>query len=227
MIILALDPGAYIEDLDEWLSKIIDETKDLVVGYKVGLPLLIAGGLEAYRTVREKAPNNLLIADLKLADVGDIMSMSIDHLSKTGVDAIIAHSFIGYKDALDKLSMKCFERNIKLILVISMSHRGSEEYIDRHVNEFIELTDKTGAWGIVAPATRPEIIKNVRERIGGKIKIFSPGIGFQGAEPGTAICHGADYEIIGRAVTTSSNPREKLLEILEVQREVIKRCKRS
>lgn len=224
MIVLALDPHRGVGDLGSWLRDVVESTRDLVYGYKVGLPLLLAGGPAAYRAVREYARDNLLIADLKLSDIGDIMSLSIDYLSDLGVDAVIAHSFVGYRDALDKLSTKCLEKGLKLILLVSMSHRGSEEYIDRHLGEFIGLVEKTGAWGVVAPATRPNVIRFVRERLGQKIKIFSPGVGAQGAGPGSAICSGADYEIVGRYVVGSGSPRERLLEFIELQREAVERC---
>ncbi len=46
----------------------------------------------------------------------------------------------------------------------------------------------------------PYIIKMVREKLSSKeitVKIYSPGIGAQGVELGSALKAGADYEIIG------------------------------
>jgi orotidine-5'-phosphate decarboxylase len=106
-----------------------------------------------------------------------------------------------------------------------MSHKGSAEFIDRHVEEFSELARKVGAWGIIAPATRPNVLKRIRAFVGNNIKILAPGIGTQGAEPGTAICNGADYEIVGRAITHTENVLENAFKIIEQQKEEVAKCR--
>lgn len=230
LIIVAMDPSRDLrsrESLYNWINRVVDDTRDLVYGYKVGLPLLLSGGVESFEYIKKRSGGKFLIADLKLADIGDIMTISINYLREVGVDGVIAHVFIGYEDALDKLSRVLRENGMKLILVVSMSHRGSTQFIDKHIDEFIEVAVKCEAWGVVAPATRPEVISYVRSRLGGGVKILSPGIGAQGASPGSAICSGADYEIIGRLITHSENPRQRTLEIINEMRERIERCKRS
>jgi len=107
------------------------------------------------------------------------------------------------------------ENGLKLITVVSMTRPGSGEFIDKHFEELVELTIKSSAWGCVIGANKPDYIararKLFRER-GVDVKIRSSGIGVQGAKPGSALKLGADYEIVGRAVTWSEKPREKLLE---------------
>ncbi|WP_252896574.1 orotidine 5'-phosphate decarboxylase / HUMPS family protein [Metallosphaera hakonensis] len=67
------------------------------------------------------------------------------------------------------------------------------------------------------------MIARVREDFPDKV-IISPGVGAQGAKPGTAICHGADYEIVGRSVYQARDPAQKLREIAQSQEEVMKTC---
>jgi len=171
------------------------------------------------------ASSKPLIADLKLADIGDIMTYVVEALADAGVSAVISHAFVGRRGALDVLVRKSEELGVKPILVVSMSHPGSTEFIDKHLSEFVNLALELRVWGVVAPATRGEVISRVRELAGKELKIFSPGIGAQGAEPGSAICYGADYEIVGRAVTNSPNPREALERIVYEQERRVRECR--
>ncbi|MGC8975831.1 MAG: orotidine 5'-phosphate decarboxylase / HUMPS family protein, partial [Thermoprotei archaeon] len=127
--------------------------------------------------------------------------------------------------ALDILVKKSGELGVRPILVVSMSHQGSTEFIDKHLSEFVEAALELRVWGVVAPATRRGVISRVRELAGSELRIFSPGVGAQGAEPGSAICSGADYEIVGRAVTSSSNPREALEKIIYEQERRVRGCR--
>ncbi len=221
-VVVALDPPEGVNPLD-WVRRRYVVLKDLADGFKVGLPLILRVGLERLNEVF-KEYDGLLIADLKLADVGDIMVNVLEGLSKTRVNGVIAHAFVGYEDGVSKLALKSKELGIKLITVVSMSHKGSLEFIDKHLNDLVELSVKAGAWGVIAPATRPEVIKRVRSLVGSKLKILAPGVGFQGALPGVAICAGADYEIVGRAVTLAENPLKAFHEILLKQEEVVNKC---
>jgi len=228
LIIIALDPDKDLgeeEKLHNWLKNIIDATKEYVYGYKIGLPLLLAGGPASFRYVRSLARDKFVVADLKLADIGDVMALSIDYLDELGIDGVIAHVFTGYEDALDKLSERARERGLRLILVVSMSHRGSREFIDPYLNNYLSIVKKIGAWGVVAPATRPEIIRLVRRELGGDVKILAPGIGVQGAPPGSALCAGADYEIIGRLVTRAQDPGKIIIEVIKKIKESVSRCR--
>ncbi|MEM4005536.1 MAG: orotidine-5'-phosphate decarboxylase [Desulfurococcaceae archaeon] len=223
MLIVALDPpfSSSIEGVGE---EIVNSLNPVVSGFKIGLPYIFEYGLEKTRRLRQYTDKEL-IADLKLADIGHIMSMIVNKLAENGFDSVIAHGFVGVKGALSELKSTCDRLGLKLILVVSMSHPGSMEYIDRHLNELVNNAIELNVHGVVAPATRPSIIRKVREMIGEKIKIYSPGIGVQGAEPGDALCAGADYEIIGRAITNSSNPYEAAIMIKNKQDNRVRSCR--
>lgn len=222
MLIVALDPPSNT-NVYQWILDRVAALSDIVQGFKVGLPAIIRLSVGEVSKIF-KNYNGLLIADLKLADIGDIMALTAQILHDHGFNAIIAHSFIGFSQALETLSVKCRELDMKLITVISMSHSGSVEYIDKHVDEFINISHRAESWGVIAPATRIEILRYVRKNLKRKIKILSPGIGVQGAEPGIALCNGADYEIVGRTITYSQNFRESAFNILEKQRKKVIEC---
>ncbi len=222
MLIVALDPLRR-RGVVSWGREVVGEVGDLAAGFKIGIPLLIGAGIDGCKKIF-CSYSGLLIADLKLADIGDVMASTVGGLSEAGVNAVIAHAFVGRSGALDRLAEECEKLGVKLVLVVSMSHTGSEEFIDKHLEEFVELALSLNAWGVVAPATRPKVVRRVRELGGGGIKILSPGVGVQGAQPGTAICAGADYEIVGRAITASSNPRAEALRVLSEQEGRAREC---
>ncbi len=71
-----------------------------------------------------------------------------------------------------------------------------------------------GATGIVAGATRPELIRRLREVVG-PLLILAPGIGPQGGDPRQALQHGADHLIVGRRITAARDPTKATNEVLE------------
>jgi len=225
LLVIALDPPQNVDPV-KWALNIAARTRDLSRGFKVGLPLLIRSGLDGLKLVVGEIGGDV-VADLKLADIGDVMALTVRALAEAGVSGVIAHAFVGRRGALDKLSQVCRELGLKLILVVSMSHPGSEEFIDRHLREFVELAQSLEAYGVVAPATRPGVIRAVREIAGDSLKIYAPGVGAQGAEPGSALCAGADFEIVGRAITGAVDPRIAAEEVLKKQGEAVERCRRG
>ena len=186
---------------------LVQETCGLTAGYKVGLPTLLKiPGIG--REVRRACDNALVIADLKLADIADTM-IRIAGITRGWADAVIAHAFPGYEGALDGLSGFLEENGQKLVVVVAMSNPGASETMDPLLETLVSIAKKAKAWGIVAPATRPHVIARARSLYPEAV-ILSPGVGAQGARPGEAVKAGADYEIIGRLITTSRDPHATL-----------------
>ncbi len=208
--------------LDKILDKnMLKEIGELIYGIKIGTPLIYDLGLNGVKELLSGLDFNEIIADLKLADIDNTMILIAQRLVNV-VDSYIAHSFIGFEGALDKLKDYLDSRNKKLYLVASMSHRG---WNDSLYEEFIKgVISKVNPYGLVVGATRPEMIKKVRSDFKDKT-IISPGVGVQGAEIGSAICNGADYEIIGRTIYDSLNPLNSTKEVVKKQREKISECK--
>jgi len=195
-----------------------------VAGFKVGLPFLLANGVQFLKELHGACPEKLWVADLKLADIGHVMKLVASSVASS-VDAVIAHGFVGVRGALDELKEYLNSLDKKLIVVVSMSHPGAEEVYDKALPNIFDVVVKLKPWGVVAPATRPAIIQETRRSFGQDVKILSPGIGAQGARPGEALCAGADYEIVGRLITRAENPVASAEEVLREQREMLRRCK--
>ena len=67
---------------------------------------------------------------------------------------------------------------------------------------------KWGADGVVVGATYPEKIAEIKQILGAKIPIYSPGVGAQGGAAETALKAGASYLIVGREITLSVDPAQ-------------------
>ncbi|UXD21319.1 orotidine 5'-phosphate decarboxylase [Ignicoccus pacificus DSM 13166] len=197
-VIIALDPPP--GKGWEWAFDIASKLKGKVKAFKVGWPLLLEGN--RVEELKEYGP---VIADLKLADIGATM---IKVVKRVEADAFIAHAFVGYEGALKELREELEGK--KLYLVASMSHPGSVHFIDKHWREFLLLAYLV-ADGLVAPATRTSVLREIRKYW--SKEIISPGIGAQGARPCEALRAGADYEIVGRSVTLSEDPAKTLEEM--------------
>jgi len=189
----------------------------IVDGLKLGIPLLLSIDPKELGDLRGGC-GRLLIADLKLADIGAVMIRAVEAV-KDYFDAVIAHSFIGVEGGLGDLKSYMDGVGLKLILVASMSHPGSREIYDLMLDRVLNVVEKVKPWGVVAPATRPGIIKRIRSELGDSTVILAPGVGVQGAKPGDAICAGADYEIVGRLITGSRDVVETAYKVKKAMEE--------
>ena len=212
-----------VDSYREGLEGLVESLAPMVSGFKVGLPLLISRGAGVLASIRSRAGGAMVIADLKLADIGEVMVETVKAVERY-VDAVIAHSFVGYSGALERLKEYLDSRGVRLVVVASMSHAGSGDVYDKAFDHVMEVVRKTDPWGLVAPATRPCVISAIRARLGQRYRILAPGVGAQGARPGDALCAGADYEIVGRAVMASRDPVKAAADIIEAQKRAGESC---
>jgi len=95
-----------------------------------------------------------------------------------------------------------------------MSHPGGDHFFTDAVSkEIASMAKQSGAFGIVAPATRPARVRELRAIIGDDVKIISPGVGAQGGKASDAIKAGADWVIVGRSIYGAENPKEEAEQI--------------
>ncbi len=190
-IILALDV-----DTRERALEICGEAADFVDAIKVGYPLILHTGLDVIGELGQfKRP---IIADLKVADIPFVSKRICEAAVKSGADYVIVQGFVG-KDVVEACSGAA-----RIFVVAEMSHPGAEEFMAKDALMIAENA-REYAEGIVAPATRPQRIRELRKAVGDLV-IISPGVKAQGANVGDAIKAGADFEIIGRGIYEAADP---------------------
>jgi len=205
-------------DILLYLLKLFNSVKDYVAGVKIGLPTLLSAGPETiYRLINEYEWNFFFIADLKIADISYVNTLILSRLKEIGFDAAIIHSFIGGEKGLMDTVEAARDIGIGVVSVVAMSHPGAHDILNKNFDYLLKLSMDSGVDAIVLPATFPEYIRRAREA-GFKGVIMSPGVGAQGAKPGSAIEAGADFEIIGRLIYKSEDPATTASELVEVLR---------
>lgn len=169
---------------------------------KVGYPLVLNAGLGI---ARELAGTGLpLVADFKVADIPNTNRLITSAVFDAGFDAIIAHGFTG-TDAAAACVDGAHEAGGTCYIVAEMSHPGAEEFFRGGVAERLaRIAVDAGADGIIAPATRPERIRALREIVGGR-EILSPGIGTQGGDA-AVVAALVDGMIVGRSIYEAPDP---------------------
>ncbi len=194
-LILALDVTDGIKAIS--ISKDIAEYVDAI---KIGYPLVLGAGIEIINTLSEFAP---IIADFKVADIPNTNRLICSRAFEAGAGAVIVHAFTG-RDSLSECVKTGREYNGKIYVVTEMSHPGAVDFMQVKALELARLAVESGASGVVAPATRPERVKEIRSVVG-ELTIISPGVGAQGGSAAEAIRAGADYVIVGRSIYNSKN----------------------
>ncbi|HII02278.1 TPA: orotidine-5'-phosphate decarboxylase [Methanosarcinaceae archaeon] len=203
-LILALD----VTDREEAL-KIAEEVWESVDAIKVGYPLVLATGLEIIRELAEFAP---VIADFKVADIPNTDRLICDQVFEAGAEAVIVQGFTG-KDSLEACIEVASEYGKDVFVVSEMSHPGGAQFLRDAAEPIAKMAVEAGAFGLVAPATRPERVREIRKIIGNKLTLISPGVGAQGGKASDVIAAGADWVIVGRSIYKAENPGEAAKQI--------------
>lgn len=208
-LIAALD----VTDRSKALS-ISREIEFFVDAIKVGYPLVLESGLGVIGMIAEFAP---VIADFKVADIPNTDKLICASAFEAGASAVIVHGFTG-RDSLEECIKTGREHHGDIYVVTEMSHPGALDFLQPVAHKLAHLAVECGASGIVAPATRPESVRDLR-RVVGDMSIISPGVGVQGGSAAEAIRAGADHVIVGRSIYNSKTPgsqAEKL--VLEIKK---------
>ena len=198
-LVLALD-----ETNGEKALAIAESVGDIVDAIKINWPLVLSEGPQMITKLSEISE---VICDFKVADIPNTVRLIVENSVSRGASAVIVHAFTGD----DSLRMAVETAgDAEIYAVTEMSHPGAKMFTAQHAEEMARLGVECGVSGFIAPATRPDRIRAIRE-IAGDLKILSPGVGAQGGKASEAIVAGATYAIVGRAIYGAENPREAAL----------------
>ena len=169
---------------------------------KLGYPLILSCGLSMAQELEEM--DLPLIADFKVADIPNTNSLIVEQVFDAGFSSVICHGFTG-KDAIQACVDTTSDYGGACFVVAEMSHPGATDFFHGETAVHIaRLAMECGADGIIAPATRPDRVRMLRDIVKAR-KILSPGIGAQGGDP-DRIAGLVDGIIVGRAIYEAEDP---------------------
>lgn len=178
---------------------------------KIGYPLVLSTGLSI---VKELAKADIpIIADFKVADIPNTNSLICEEVFAAGCSGVIAQAFCG-ADSLAACVDAAHDAGSVCFAVCEMSHPGALDFLSgENAERMARMAKDVGADGIIAPATRPERTAVLRDIIGTGMKIYSPGVGAQGASPEDVKKY-VDGIIVGRAIYEAADPKVAAHEFL-------------
>jgi orotidine-5'-phosphate decarboxylase len=218
-IIVALDVPSSKE-----ARALLEQLRDRVGFFKIGLQLYTAEGAEIVRAVLSTGGKVFL--DLKLHDIPNTVARAVESANALGVQMLTIHLSGGAEMVRAACDTKKSDMSILGVTVLTSStdatlrEVGINNPVDEQVLRLARLGVQNGVDGIVASAHE---IKSLRAEFGHKIKIVVPGVRPIWAEAGDqkrtmtpreATDAGADYLVIGRPITAAGDPREALERIL-------------
>lgn len=226
-IILALDVSDYNEAVE-----IATNFKEHIEIFKVGSELFTSAGPKIIETIH--AMGKKVFLDLKFHDIPNTVTRSSLAVAKLGVFMFNIHTMGGYEmmnataQALSNFALDNNSVRPKLIGVTILTSidqtalkddLGIELRMSAQVKHLASMAERAGLDGVVASA---EDAKMIRASTGKGFLIVTPGIRPSWVEtndqkrtltPKKALQMGADYLVIGRAVTSQPSPLEALKRI--------------
>ncbi len=188
----------------EFTTSIIKETKDFVCAYKPNLAFFEALGSKGDRILRKTLaaiPNDIIvILDGKRNDIGNTAKKYAQSLfEELNGDAATVNPYLGidgvkpFLDYQDKCSfLLCRTSNPSARDFQDLKIENEALYI--HVAKTIRKWEKFGCCGLVAGATYPEELRNLRKLMGDNSPFLIPGIGKQGGDVEKTVKYGTNKE---------------------------------
>jgi orotidine-5'-phosphate decarboxylase len=212
-VIVALDFASGSDAL-----RLVERLGDDADFYKVGLELYTRAGPALVRDLIERRKRVFL--DLKLHDIPNTVTGAVRAARDLGVELLTIHTAGGR--AMMEVAVAAAEGDLKLLgvtLLTSLSPSDIEGAWGRSIDSLREevvrlatLARQSGVQGVVAS---PQEAEAIRRRLGRELLIVTPGIRLPGgdthdqarfATPAEAARAGADYLVVGRAVTAAADP---------------------
>ena len=228
-IVLALD----VETLEE-AKKLVDELSPYVGTFKVGLQLYTGFGNEIIDYIKSKNSNFFL--DVKLMDIPNTVKKASENIVLRGANFYNVHALGGLemmkqsKEGAYKAAEKLGKKP-PLILAVTVLTSISQEVLDNEIKvntqvrelaiNLAKLAKEAGLDGVVASAHE---LRAIKEACGEDFKVLCPGIRplwslkddqKRIATPAQALKDGADFLVIGRAVTAAADRVEAMKKIYE------------
>jgi orotidine-5'-phosphate decarboxylase len=224
-IIIALD----VSSRDQAMQ-LVRDLHDMVGMFKVGSQLFTACGPQIVREIISAGGKVFL--DLKFHDIPNTVMHAATEAARLGVSMMTVHASGGraMMESVSKELQGKFGGNKPIVVAItvltsldtrSLFEIGIELPLEEQVQRLALFAQECGMDGVVCS---PREIQLVRKTVNPKFKIVTPGIRMPNqslndqqriSTPHDAIEAGADYIVVGRAVTEDANPRMAVQNLLQ------------
>lgn len=194
---------------------------------KVGKELFTKAGVGIVKQLQSK--DFEIFLDLKFHDIPNTTAQAVLAAADMGVWMVNVHASSG-RTAMQTVKQRLQAGNyntlvIAVTVLTSMSQAdladiGVTDSVENQVKRLALLTKDSGLEGVVCSAQEAKLLKEV---CGNDFLLVTPGIRMPEdvshdqtriCTPSEAMANGADYLVIGRSITQSNNPNEKLGQIL-------------
>jgi orotidine-5'-phosphate decarboxylase len=210
-VIVALD----LSDVDA-AEKAVWSLGDSINFYKVGYELVMAGGLALAEDLVQGGKKVFL--DMKLHDIGNTVMHATARAAKLGATFLTVHAF---PQTMRAAVEGRADSDLDILAVTVLTSWDDDDLKDAGYSATVpELVARRAAQaeaiGIDGLVCSPAEAKDLRQRLGPKMLLVTPGIRPAGSEkgdqkrimtPGDAIRAGADYMVIGRPILAASDPK--------------------
>jgi orotidine-5'-phosphate decarboxylase len=197
---------------------------------KIGKELYTAAGPSLVEQLQHAGFGVFL--DLKFHDIPNTVTKAALEAAKLGVSMMTIHAS-GGRAMMSAVSGEIRERfgaDRPLVVAVTvltsinsaaLQESGVARSMEEQVRELALLARDSGIDGVVCS---PKEITLIRSATGADFTIVTPGIRMCGqslndqeraATPREAIARGADYLVVGRAVTGDANPRQALERLIQ------------
>ena len=226
-IIIALDSLSF----DHGFS-IALRLREKIKTFKIGPILFLTNGPSGIEQLKDLKVD--LFLDMKFHDIPSTVEKTMGHLVRYGINMFTIHALGGYEmmsrvcKRVEEEARKCNKDKPKVIAVTLLtSHNentvrnlGIQTGIKDQVLRLASLAEKAGVDGLVCSGHEIEFLKN---EFGDRFKYIVPGVRLDSnmhdqkrvVTPSEALEKGADYIVIGRAVTESPNPEDVVDRIID------------
>ncbi|MDR2760357.1 MAG: orotidine-5'-phosphate decarboxylase [Rickettsiales bacterium] len=228
-IVLAVDT-----DSIDLAKTLMEELMDYVGVFKFGLQFYTANGNELFKFTEESGANCFL--DVKLMDIPRTAAMAARNMTRLGAGFFNVHALGGLemmsevRRAADEAAKEAGRERptiLAVTLLTSIDNKVLEEQLGINIDsveyalKLAKLARDSGMDGVVASAFEA---KRIKQTCGDDFKVLCPGIRplwsvkndqKRVATPEFALEEGADYIVIGRAVTDAPDRMEAMRKIYE------------
>ena len=210
-LIVALD----IPTIEE-ARALVGRLGDAVGFYKIGLELVMSGGLDLARELTRD--HKQVFLDMKLLDIENTVERATRNAAATGATFLTVHA----QDAKTLRAAVAGRAgtNLKVLGVTVLTNLDASDIQEQGIGASpadlvarrARLARDAGCDGVVASG---EEAGRVRAIVGPHMAIVTPGIRLSGgaagdqarvATPEQAIAAGADYIVVGRPITAAADP---------------------